>query len=107
MSAAGTSTSGTLQRYATNVVASTDTEILRRVIQPDKPGFPSEAARFVLNLDFPESDHRRITELSDKANAGSLSPEEREELAGYVRVSDFLSFVQSKARLSLRDNSER
>lgn len=89
------------------MVASTDTEILRRVIEPDKSGFPAEAARFVLSLGFPESDHRRIAELSDKANAGSLSPEEREELAGYVRVSDFLSFVQSKARLSLRDNPGR
>src|SRR5687768_5926454 len=89
------------------VVASTDTEILRRVIEPDKPGFPAEVAPFVLRLDFPESDHRRMAELLAKANEGSLSPDEREELAGYVRVSDFLSFLQSKARLSLRDHAGR
>lgn len=93
--------------YPIGVVASNDTEILRRVIEPDKPGFPPDAARFVLGLDFPESDHQRMAQLSAKANAGSLSPEEREELAGYVRVSDFLSFVQSKARLSLRDGASR
>lgn len=86
------------------MVASTDTEILRRVIEPDQSGLPVEAAQFVLGLDFPESDHQRIAELSARANAGSLTPEEREELAGYVRVSDFLSLIQSKARLSLRDH---
>ena len=84
------------------MVARTDTEILRRVIQPDRANLSPEAARFMLELDFPEADHERMALLSDKANAGTLSDQERDELEGYIRVSDFLSLVQAKARMALR-----
>jgi hypothetical protein len=85
------------------VVARSDTEILRRVIEPDRANLSPEAARFMLGLDFPEADHERMALLSDKANAGTLSEQERDELEGYIRVSDFLSLVQAKARMALRD----
>jgi hypothetical protein len=84
------------------VVARTDTEILRRVIEPDRANLSPEAARFMLGLDFPEADHERMALLSDKANVRTLSDQERAELEGYIRVSDFLALVQAKARLALR-----
>lgn len=89
------------------MVARTDTDILRRVIEPERANLPPEAARFMLGLDFPESDHQRMAILSDKANAGTLSEPERTELEGYIRVSDFLALVQAKARLALGESAGR
>jgi hypothetical protein len=82
------------------MVANNETAILERIIEPTEGDLPPEAATFMLRLDFSESDHRRMTELSRKASDGSLSPEEQEELDGYIHVSDLLAFVQSKARTS-------
>ena len=75
--------------------------ILRRVIRPDSGGLPPEFARFLLGLDFPPEDHTRIAELSAKAQEGSLSSDETEELDSYLHVNDLIVVLQSKARRSL------
>lgn len=61
-----------------------------------------DLARYVLDLDFPPADHERIAALSARAQEGALSPDEQEELDGYLRVNDLLAILQSKARQSLR-----
>jgi hypothetical protein len=78
--------------------------ILRRVIQPDSGNLSPEVARLLLGFGFAESDHSRMSELSEKASVGTLSPDEAEELDGYTNVSHFLAFVHSKARISLKDH---
>lgn len=78
--------------------------ILKRVIAPDSGGMPIEAARQILNLGFDEADHVRMGELSEKAQEGKLSQEEREELEGYINVSHLIALLQSKARTSLKRN---
>lgn len=82
----------------------TDAEaaILERVIRPDQGNLSPEVAKELLRLDFPESDHTRMAELSEKAQQGSLSEIERDELDGYINVSHFIAFIQSKARISLK-----
>jgi len=82
--------------------ASIEAAILQRVIEPKKAGLSPEAARFLLSLDFPESDHARMAELSSKASDGTLSHIEEEELDGYLHISDLLALLQSKARVSLK-----
>ena len=42
------------------------------------------------------------TELSAKAQTGTLKKKEREELTEYLRVADLLAVLQSKARRSLK-----
>ena len=71
-------------------------------MNPDQANLSPEAARAILKLDFDADDHRRMGELSAKAQQGALTPEERAELEEFVRVGLELSVLQSKARLSLR-----
>lgn len=83
-----------------------DSEILARVIQPRVPMLSSAAAEEILRLDFTEADHQRMSELLTKAKAGTLTAEESAEATGYERVSSFLGFLKSKARVSLRSSGK-
>jgi hypothetical protein len=83
-----------------------ETAILKRVIRPDVGDVPPEAARALLSMGFQESDHARMAELSARAEEGSLTPDEQDELDGYINVSHFIAFVQSKARVSLRNQAK-
>ena len=84
------------------MIQNTGTAILNRLIDPDTDDLSSEAARSLLELDFPEADHVRMAELSSKAQSSALTEEDREELQEYIRVADLLAILQSKARRSLR-----
>jgi len=83
----------------------TEAEIFSRLIDASNPTLTPAAAAGILQLDYSETDHARMTELSEKSNAGTLTPEERRELESYVFVGDVLSMMKSKARLSLRKHS--
>jgi len=80
-----------------------ETAILKRVIRPDVGDISPDAARALLAMGFQESDHARMAELSAKAQEGTLTPDEQDELDGYINVSHFIAFVQSKARFSLKN----
>jgi hypothetical protein len=84
---------------------SNEVAVLERMIHSDVADIPTEAARFFLLLDFSEADQARIDELSEKARSGTLSPQERDDLNGYIRLSDFLAVIQSKSRRSLRNQA--
>lgn len=79
--------------------------IFSRVLETDGSMFSHEAARVILALDFSNADRERINELSAKASAGTLSPEEDQALENFIRVGDLLAILQSKARQSLRRGS--
>ncbi len=83
------------------MVALTESAILNRVIDPQRPDLVPEAAEFLLKLDFGEEDHARMAELSTKANEGTLSEDEGHQLDTYIFLSDFFAILQSKARQSL------
>ena len=77
-------------------------EILVRTIQPGEGNLPIEAARSILTFQLSQADRERVNELSAKARADALIPEERAELDDYERISCLLELMQSKARLSLK-----
>ena len=79
--------------------------ILEHVISQAKGDLSAELARYILSLDFPPADQARYAELSAKAQSGALSAEERAELEDFLNVNDFLTIVQSKARVTLGDQS--
>lgn len=58
--------------------------ILERLLEPRDEALSREVARFFLAVNFTETELRRIAELSDNANEGELSTEERDELSTYV-----------------------
>jgi hypothetical protein len=78
-----------------------ESDILKRVIGPDVGNMPPDVARHVLSWSFNDSDQDRVAELSEKAQLGTLTPEERVELEGFLNVNDFLAVLQMKAKRSL------
>ncbi|HEY8749683.1 MAG TPA: hypothetical protein VIM11_16990 [Tepidisphaeraceae bacterium] len=88
------------------MTANTEAAIWERLIEADRPDLVSEAAQFLLRLDFREADHERMAELSEKSNDGTLSDDERTELQNYVHVGNFLALMQSKARRSLNPRAQ-
>jgi hypothetical protein len=76
--------------------------IWERLLHPGGGSLPPEVASYVLRLGLPERDRSRMGELSEKAQDGSLGPDERAELEAYSHAAAFLTILQSRARLALR-----
>lgn len=74
--------------------------ILSRVIHSAGPLTP-QAARALMELDFPPEDQERMRELSARMAEGKLSPQERAEMQSYNRVTQILALLQAKARQAL------
>jgi hypothetical protein len=85
------------------MTANSEAVILSRVIEPEKPNMPPEAARALLELDFGAEDRARMNELAAKARQGMLNADEEQELDNYLDVGHLLALMQSKARRSLRE----
>ena len=65
------------------------------------------AARALLKLRFADRDRARMEELSAKAPAGTLSPQEQAELDTFERLGCVLDIVHSRARQALRKKPRR
>jgi len=76
--------------------------ILTRVIRPEKDDVPVGQAKALLRLRFEQSDLDRLYELVVKNQDDDLTPAEKAELEGYLRISAFLDLMHAKARHSLR-----
>src|SRR5947207_8486799 len=87
---------------ASIMATNTSAGIVSRLMGPKGEELPPEAADAILRLHFHRSDHARMDELTSKAQTGSLTNAEREELEEYLRVADFLTVFQLKARQSLQ-----
>ncbi len=85
-----------------SVTTSNEAEILSRVIAPEEPTLPLDAAQIFLTFDFRKEDRERMSLLAEKAREGELTAEEQAEIDCYERVGHFLSLLRSKARLSLK-----
>lgn len=85
----------------------TDADILQLVVAPQEPALAPSAAESLLKLHFTDAQIVRMHELADKNNAGTISSTERAEMESYARVGNFLSLIQSKARLSLKSHAEK
>ncbi len=83
-------------------VSSSEAAIVGRLIKPDHGDFSPEAARELLSLRFGEEDQARMRELSIKAQEGTLTASEQDEVENYRRVGYWLGVLWSKARLSLK-----
>lgn len=80
--------------------------IITRLLNLDENELTPEAARFVLKIDFPESDHDRMNDLATKARAGTLTDAERQVLERYIHVGEVLSLWHSKARRVLKRSGQ-
>jgi hypothetical protein len=82
----------------TKSVADPELAIWERVFVPDARRITPDQARYLLDARFPQADLDRINELSAKADAGTLEPEEKTELERYVHVGQLLSILKAKIR---------
>jgi hypothetical protein len=87
---------------ATPSPGKTASAIRGRTLKPDQADLNPEIARAILKIDFDPEDHRRVDELSARAQKGTLTPEERAELEEYIRADLKLTVLRSKARMSLK-----
>ncbi|MBI3462772.1 MAG: hypothetical protein HY000_06890 [Planctomycetes bacterium] len=76
-------------------------EVWLRILHPDEQMSP-RVARAILGLNFSKNDVTRMRELSAKARAGTLTPEEDAEMDNFERVGSMLSILKSKARQVLK-----
>lgn len=83
-------------------IPSSEAAIVGRLMKPDRGDFSPEAARELLSLRFGDEDQVRMRELSLKAQEGTLTASEQEEVENYRRVGYWLGILWSKARLSLK-----
>jgi hypothetical protein len=85
----------------TSLAPKTEVEVWMRILHPDEQLSP-RVARAILELSSPKDDLKRMRELSAKARAGALTPEEDEEMDSFERVGALLSTLKSKARQVLK-----
>jgi hypothetical protein len=76
--------------------------VLKRAIEHANGSLSTTAARALLRFKLAEQDRKRLHELLTKNQDDALSPQEREELEGYLQVGMFLDLVRAKARAALR-----
>jgi hypothetical protein len=79
----------------------TEADVWLHILHPDRK-LTRKTARVLLSLSFPESEEARMHELSAKARAGTLTPDEDRKMDDYERAGAILSVLKSKARQLLR-----
>lgn len=81
-----------------------ETDILADVLGADEGDLSPAVARAVMKWKFSSQTSRRITQLAQKNQRGSITARERETLERYLRVGSFINLLQAKARLSLKSS---
>jgi hypothetical protein len=89
----------------TTSTSTSEIAIFSRILEPDQATLSAAAARAILALSFSPADRDRMRQLSAKAQQGTLSPAEQDEINNYERVGHILSLMKSKARRSLKGRS--
>ncbi|MEX2139075.1 MAG: hypothetical protein WD894_07435 [Pirellulales bacterium] len=74
------------------------TEIFERALDPFVECLTPEAAAKVAELRAAPAVQVRLDELAERANDGSLTPDERMEYEKFRAVFHFITLLQSKAR---------
>ena len=81
---------------------SSEIAIFGRLIRADETDLSRELARYILTLGFDDEDQKRMTELANRNQEGSLSGEEKAELENFVKAGHMLALLHSKARRTLK-----
>jgi hypothetical protein len=76
--------------------------VLDRLLEPLALKLTPAVARELVNFRIDATDQARIADLGQKCNDGLLTSSERQEYEEYIRVGDFITILQSKARRILK-----
>ena len=77
------------------------TSYLDRFLEPIADAMTPELARVIVDLRADERLQSEVELLREKANAGTLTPEEDAAYKDFVQAVDVISILQSKARRML------
>lgn len=77
-------------------------DLLVRVIEPDRQELSHELAEYLSRLHFPPQDQQRLKELAEKQRQGTLSEAEEMEMDSYIQVADLVEVLKAKALTSLK-----
>lgn len=83
-------------------VPNREAAIWARLMRAHEDDLSSEAAEFLLSIDFDDDDRQRMLRLAEHSEAGILTAEEQAEFDSYLHIGNFLAVMQSKARLALK-----
>jgi hypothetical protein len=72
--------------------------LLERMVDPIGRVLTPEAAKDILDVRADVETQRRIDELADKCNEGTLTADERAEYQEFVSMFNILTVLQAKAR---------
>lgn len=81
--------------------------LLERMIDPIGRALTPRAAQELLALRADDETQRRIDELADKCNEGTLSSDERAEYQQFVSLFNLLTVLQARARTILASDNGR
>ena len=79
----------------------TEAAIWARVIHRNGELTP-KVARAILQIEFGEEDQERMHDLSQKAQEGTLAPDEQFEIDNFERVGNMLAILKSQSRKLLK-----
>ena len=74
-------------------ISASEAALWGRLLDPASADLSPDAARYILGLQFPQSDIDRMHVLAEKARAGALTLEEHIEMDNYERVGHVLSLM--------------
>jgi hypothetical protein len=76
--------------------------MLERLAELDARSLSLDTARKLLQFEFDAAQKARVTALSQKAQEGKLLPDEQTELDEYLRLTDIVAILRSRARQALK-----
>jgi hypothetical protein len=85
------------------VATNAATSAFERVLAAVGQCLDRQSAQAIIELRADSEMQGRIEELAEKSTQGALTPDEREEYDGLVRVGNFVAILQAKARRLLSE----
>jgi hypothetical protein len=92
-----------LGRFAWYNAGMSTANYLDRLLELITEALTSEIARKIVELRAEPELQAHVDQLADKANQGTLTPDEVHEYKSYIEAADIIGIIQAKARRCLAE----
>ena len=89
------------------LIPNREADIWARLMRAQNDAVSADVAQFLLSIDFEDGDRKRMIELAERSEAGTLTGQDQAEFDSYLHVGNFLAIMRSKARLALKPHGSR
>jgi hypothetical protein len=87
-------------------LGTTDLGLFAELLETEAREMTPAVARYFLGIEFPTNHQEIMHQLGEKAQEGTLSPVEEQQLDRYLNVVHVLGILKARARRALRDAGE-